>query len=361
MRNNTRQEILQLWLTRAGTTSDLNLRIQAVHIPEDLSTKPNELALHPLTRNVHLHTSTHLGRAWSFLASQIHRWRRIDIDLDVQTVFDFLELPLTNATMLNDLSITVVVRDAPALPTKLLDYLRDVIQSPTFKLQKLSWECIPTEGMTMHVVWGSLSKVHLSMGVTMDQSVKFLRACVRAEDVTLACITDDSMVHKEHELQLEAAHRELMTTWFSTFPPQRHKLPYLQRLSIGMGGVVGDCIPIVQFFILPALISLEVQSFDTSARSWALLEGFFERSARSAERPWNFRKLSIVDYNMTDRRVIELLSAPELGKTEVLQISCYTRRSIRIQYILSEVERLGGSKELEYFEDAWRGTWIERR
>ncbi|KAH9481924.1 hypothetical protein JR316_0006454 [Psilocybe cubensis] len=328
--------ILASIFIQARPSSGLNLRIQAVH---------------SLTPNSRRRSSTDL-RPWTILASNICYWKRIDIELDRQTVFDFLELPLTNASMLENLSITVVVRDAQELPTKILDYLQTVMESPTFTLQRLTWECIPVESMTTHSLWGSLREIHLNMGLTMDQGIEFLRSCLRAENIALACITTDCVAYKEHELQLEAVYRELMSGGLGTLPPpQRRMLPNLRRLSVGMGGVVGDCIPILQFFILPALTHLEIQCFDTRKQSWELLKDFLRRSAQSAEEQWNIQKLSIVDHNMAQWLVEKVLSAPGVPK-----ISCYTRRAIDVQKVL---EKLGWSMELIVLKDSWGGTCIE--
>ncbi|KAF8963125.1 hypothetical protein BDZ97DRAFT_1821870 [Flammula alnicola] len=355
--------ILKLWLERSGTLP-LSLRLDGVYDLREIAVANEKQLLHPSVPHPLLKTSV-INQALRLLSTQIHRWKKVSFALDIQSAQSFLDLPLTDpplgAILLEEVAIQIIIRDADytGIPYRILDFLRSsMISLPSFR--RLTWESIPSTkfDINCHPIWAQLSTIHISTGMTMDESVTFLSQCRSASDVALHCISNDWM--DSPELQRPSSLESTSATAWIV-------LPNLKRLSIGMGGAACDCTLILQRFAFPSLRSLQFQNFQTSHRSYDLLEDFLTRSFKSVAKHLelesetssrSLQHLLIKDDYMSEDILLRLVCTPILRRSSSLNL--HTRKPVQWDFFLRTLQSTHPilAEQLEYHDYGSSGKWI---
>lgn len=275
--------------------------------------------------------------------------------VDHQACLYFMELPLIAAKGIQSLSLHVVGEDKDDVQSLVLDSVYAYVDPQGVKVK---WESTPMVGTMKHPVWGGLRRIHVTMAMTMDECVSFLRRCLQAEEVSLGCISNDFL-----ELLEDRERDDLGSLGEITRAHGRQRLMNLRSLSIGFDGASCDCTRIVQFFTLPSLRRLRLYNFNSTDVSCMRVVDFLNRSEaeKDNEDGWRFEELSIVDWYMSESILSRLLCSPELDPRRVPAVSYYTRRRVRLEVLIPTLDCVGKTEGLEYYQDARGGTWIGRK
>jgi hypothetical protein len=363
--DNHHPELLKRWLQRSGTLP-LSLHLDGLYRPEEIAQANQQQAVHPFERHPHL-SDSRINTALKLITTEVYRWRRLSLTLDFESASAFMQIPLTHAANLEELSIQIVVRDGASLPPRILQFLNTSFDHLP-SLKRLSWEstiALLRISSQIHYIletsllWERLNEVQMRTGMTMSEAVAFLGMCVNASSVAIECITNDEM----EDLQISTMY---MTRWQGS---KTIALPKLKELSIGFGGAACDCTLILERFNLSSLHTLRLYNFRTSHGSCDRIEDLLNQ-AESAHpdvvqdrnhpvetQPFTgFQRLLIKDEYMSEDIVFRLISIALLWRVPI--VNFYTRKSLKWEFFSEALQTADSPTNIEYLEDLVCGKWI---
>ncbi|KAF9477742.1 hypothetical protein BDN70DRAFT_880857 [Pholiota conissans] len=363
--NNHHPDLLKQWIQRSKD-QPLSLSLDCVYPPRiDANTNPH--VSRPFEPHQHLYHSR-INIALRLIATEMRRWRRLDITLDFESASAFMQMSLVNASNLMQISIQFTAVNAASMPPQLLQFMDNSLDSLS-SLRLLTWDsALPREQMFLPLrnhdildrssLWKRLDQIQLRTGLTMNEAVAFLSCCVNASFVAIECIVNNEMDDGELES-------------ISTVGPKQGTiltLLKLKELSVGFGGAACDCTRILERFTFPSLQSLCIYNFETRRSSCYRIEDLVNRSmnidqdspidqqlCRAKPPSTGLHLLLIKDEYMSEEIVFQLIRIPALQCIPILNL--YTRKPVKWEVISETLRSLSVQRDVEHM-DLWCGTWI---